>query len=279
MKKPSNSKSLSRSLSDSLFDDIYNLHYAKSVRSIRNAYTKSLKMRGNLTEIAAQNEFQATLRHKLDTKFRNDKFLERVRNCMRDVSSRYEHNPIATFVTDRNEPYHLSTLRNEFVRGGTSTTIKSKSYKLSDEDLLKKLAEYNALEDNVDLTFAKKSSVPTTNDSTTSIQTVTAQKKPNRMTVSNKALTDLVRIFESLSEARFIEKVNQELITSIFQKRLDDHSAQEWTPNQYAALKSNAFPTNRDDRSPQTSSEYMVNFVNCLLNFMSPDAKKKLNRS
>ncbi len=279
LKKPSNSKRSSRSLSDSLFDDIYKLHYEKSVRAIHNAYAKAINDRGILTEIAAQNQFQAKLRDKLDTKFRNDKFLERARNCMRDVTSRYEHNSITTFVTAKNEPYHLPELRKEFVSGGSSTTIKSKSLKLSDVDLLKKIAEYNALEDNVDLAFARKSPVPTTNVSTLTSQTEPAQKKSSRMIVSNKALTDLVRIFESLSEARFIEKVNQELITSIFQKRMEDHSAQEWTPNQYAALKSNAFPTNRDDRPPQTSSEYMVNFVNCLLNLMSPDAKKKLNRS
>ncbi len=257
-------------------DEVYTNSYTKTLTTLTRHCTRTLSTRGDLSEIATIAKLKDELRAKLDTKYRNDKFLENVKAAFLIQRGNYDQKPVANFASNTTEPYHLPELRRRFEVEAIPYGLKSKVIALNEEQFVARLAEFIALEDNADLPFLQKKPAPP--DQTTTAAAAPA-KKQSKMVVANKGLTDVVRIIESLSEARLIEKVNQELFTSIFQKRLEDGSLQEWSANQYSAQKCNAFPSNRDEPAPQTSSELMVNFVNCLLNLMSPEAKRKLNRS
>ncbi len=263
-----------------MLEELFEKHHTKTVTALTRQCFNALADRGDLSEVATIARLRNKLREKLDSKFRSDKFLVIVKDAFLIQRMKYDERAVTNFVTNATEPYHLPELRNRFAVEAERQRAKSRSSALSDEQLIVRLAEFIALEDNADLPFLNKKNEPAPPPiEARVIPMLVPSKKQNKMIVANKGLTDIVRIFESLSDARFIEKVNQELITSIFQKRMEDGGTQEWTPNQYSAQKSNAFPSNPDELPPQTSSDLMVNFVNALLNLMSPDAKRKLNRS
>ncbi len=254
------------------FDKLFNLRISKTVAATKASLQSALNNRGNLHRAVMLTQLKSELNDGIADKYQSDHFLVFALNALKNTQHRYESEPVTNFFTNDSDDFHLPQVRRNFLSHAAQNGWISKAIKLNDVQLVKRLADFMALESLADLEFlTEKKPAP--------MESSVQPTRNRRMVIAHKGMTEVVRIFEMMAEARLIEKVNQELLTTIFSKQLDDGSVADWDANSYSAQKSEALPKNPEERAAQTSGEYMVNFVNGLLRLMSPEAKRKLNRS